>query len=157
MNTKITDWKNFPWHPYLSWVGDLESLTIEEFEFLRLVQKGLAQEKFLNWISIKERSIELTGDPNQLMKLSKTALFADGCLTWSILSCYTGDVDTPDRSTWHDELRQLAQIRESVFNILASDRVRYKRYNSVYDDLSQASKILEQITDENKNGMHTTF
>ena len=85
------------------------------------------------------------------MELSKTTtIFTEDCLTWSILGCYTEDSDPGNRSTWNEELEQLAQIQASVFEILASDRVRYQRYNSVYHHLSQASEILEQITMDNR-------
>lgn len=87
------------------------------------------------------------------MEISKTTtIFTEDCLTWSILGCYTEHNDAGDRSTWYEELEQLAQIRSSVFNILASDRVRYQRYNSVYHHLSQASEMLEQITMDNRQG-----
>src|SRR5450755_2040215 len=41
-----TSWKSFPWHPLLSWILELDTLTVEQEVFLRRVQKELVAGTF---------------------------------------------------------------------------------------------------------------
>lgn len=80
-------WKTFPWHPRLSWVGDLRHLSFEQETFLHKVHDGLVHETFSKFAPMKYRSLQLTGDEKKLSVMAKSCLFQKGRLDLELLGC----------------------------------------------------------------------
>lgn len=81
------DWQRFPWHPRLSWVSDLPTMSADQARFLKRVHDGLVTGRFAQTAPLKFRSLELTGHEKQLAKISKSQLFAPGRLDLDLLGC----------------------------------------------------------------------
>src|SRR5579859_751344 len=80
-------WRTFPWHPNLSWVADLETLSSDQEAFLKCIQKALIQGTFQKRAPLKYRSLQLTGSEKRLGELVRTALFKRGRLSLELLGC----------------------------------------------------------------------
>lgn len=80
-------WRNFPWHPALSWVATLVQLPAEHERFLLRVHEGLVNGWFLRKAPLKYRSLQLTGDEKRLGLLAKSVLFGEGRLTLDLIGC----------------------------------------------------------------------
>lgn len=80
-------WRTFPWHPRLSWISDLRTLTSSQHRFLAKVHDGLVNNAFSQPAPLKYRSLQLTGDEKQLGRLTSTQLFTAGRLDLHLLGC----------------------------------------------------------------------
>ena len=81
------DWREYPWHPRLSWIPDLKRLTDVQREFLLKVHQGLVEGWFSEPAPFKYRSLQLTGDEKGIRYQLKSALFGPGKLDLELLGC----------------------------------------------------------------------
>ncbi|MHA1416289.1 MAG: Wadjet anti-phage system protein JetD domain-containing protein [Candidatus Heimdallarchaeaceae archaeon] len=82
-------WKEYPWHPELSWITKLRHLTEERMkDYMRLneyFKNNKVEEKVK--LPIKERSMEIFGDEKKLDKLFSLETFVKN-MTVEKLGCY---------------------------------------------------------------------
>lgn len=83
-------WKDFAWHPSLSWVLDLDGLSQEQFRLLEAVHRQLTNGGFDDSVPVAQRSLQLLGDEKRLGQLRRTRLFGDGRLSLEMLGCEPG-------------------------------------------------------------------
>lgn len=81
-------WRNFPWHPRLSWIAELRHLPSDQEKFLLKVHEGLVNEWFKEQAPLKYRSLQLTGKEKRLSTLLRTPLFGAGRLSLNLLGSY---------------------------------------------------------------------
>jgi hypothetical protein len=82
-----TSWKTFAWHPLLSWIAELDTITPEQETFLHRVQKELVAGTFKEQAPLKYRSLQLTDNEKRLGLLARSALFKPGRLSFELLGC----------------------------------------------------------------------
>jgi hypothetical protein len=81
-------WRTFPWCPELAWVSDLGAISDDLVTFLKCVHDGLVAGSFATKVSLKYRSLALTGDEKRLGDLARgSRLFGIGRLTLEMLGC----------------------------------------------------------------------
>lgn len=80
-------WRTFPWHPQLSWIADLDTLSTDQELFLKRIQEALIQGMFQKRAPFTYRSLQLTGNEKRLGELVRTALFKPGRLSLDFLGC----------------------------------------------------------------------
>jgi hypothetical protein len=82
-----TSWRTFPWHPHLSWIADLETLSPDQETFLKSVQEAFVRGMFQKRAPLKYRSLQLTGNEKRLGEFARTVLFKPGRLSLEFLGC----------------------------------------------------------------------
>lgn len=80
-------WQTFPWHPALTWVVELGSLTADQEAFLRRLQEELVNGGLRERAPFKYRSLQLTGNEKRLDSLLNTQLFRPDRLSLELLNC----------------------------------------------------------------------
>jgi len=80
-------WRTFPWHPALTWVVELGSLTADQQAFLKRLQEELVNGGLRQRAPFKYRSLQLTGDEKRLESLLKSQLFGPDRLSLELLNC----------------------------------------------------------------------
>lgn len=81
------EWRAFPWHPALTWVVELGSLTSDQESFLKRLQEELVRGGLRERAPFKYRSLQLTGNEKRLESLLNTQLFGPDRLSLELLNC----------------------------------------------------------------------
>ena len=86
--TRVGAARGTPWRPELSWAADV-ALSDEDHADLQRINDWLDSERTRVIIPPRERSLELfgAGREDRLHQMSRSALFAEGRLSWELLGC----------------------------------------------------------------------
>lgn len=127
------DWRAFPWHPKLLWVTTVGRPTPSQIAFLMRVHEGLVEGWFDKPAPLRHRSLQLTGDEKQLVRLHSTSLFGEDRLSLDLLGCAreptplawerVGDRNTmivfENAGSFHQAREELANLADAPFGLVA--------------------------------------